>query len=355
MTTHAGGNGASDRDAPPADAEEKPDSPLDLKSPTRKFILKNTFREFLDDECTDLAAGLTYYAVLSLFPAILALVSILGLVGQSKQTTSMLMDILRGLGADRAVSTIQPVVEQLTRSQSAGFALVIGLVMAFWSASGYVNAFSRAMNRVYEVQEGRPIWKLRPVMLGVTALVLLLVALTAVGLVISGPLAKTIGGVIGLSSVAVTVWSIAKWPVMLFIVIFIVAVLYHLTPNIRQPKFRWLSIGAVVAILTWVVVSVAFGFYVANFSNYNKTYGSLGGVIVFLLWIWLTNLALLFGAELDAEMERGRELQAGLPAEEEIQLPPRDTSKIDKDAKKEEKAIDEARELREEAAAADET
>jgi membrane protein len=340
-----------DQTAPSPEDPRKPDDPGDLTTPSRKFILKNTAREFMADECTDIAAALTYYAVLSLFPALLALVSLLGVFGQGEETTGTLLDMVRGLGAGSVVdNTIAPVVTQLVQSQAAGIALVIGLLGALWSASGYVNAFSRAMNRVYEVDEGRPVWKLRPAMLLVTAVLLLLVAVTGVALVVSGPLAETIGGVIGLGDLAVTIWSIAKWPVLLAIVILTVAILYHSTPNVRQPKFRWISIGAVVAILTWIAVSLAFGFYVANFGSYNKTYGALGGVIVFLLWLWITNLALLFGAELDAETERGRELQAGIVAEETIQLPPRDTAKSEKDAAKEAKQVAEARELRERSA-----
>ena len=332
--------------APDPDDPRKPAGPRDLNRPSRTFILKNTVREFMDDECTDVAAALTYYAVLALFPAVLALVSLLGVVGQGQQSTDMLLKILRDLGAGSAVGSIEPVLQQLTATSAAGAALVIGLLGALWSASGYVNAFSRAMNKVYEIDEGRPIWKLRPVMLLVTAVLLVLAALTAVALVVSGPLAEAIGSAIGLSDIAVTVWSIAKWPVLLGIVVVIVAMLYHATPNVRQPKFRWVSVGAVVAILVWILASAAFGLYVANFGSYNRMYGSLGGVIVFLLWLWITNLALLFGAELDAETERGRELQAGIEAERSIQLPPRDTTKSEKDAAKAAKQVEEGAALR---------
>ena len=332
--------------APDPDDPRKPDDPTDLTGPSRKFILKNTVREFMDDECTDIAAALTYYAVLSLVPGLLALVSLLGVFGQG-QATNALLDMVEQIGQGQAVDTIRPVIIQLSHSTGAGLTLVVGILLALWSASSYVQAFGRAMNDVYEIDEGRPIWKLRPWMLLVTAILLILAVLTAIALVVSGPVAETIGGVIGLSDFAVTVWSIAKWPVVLVMVIVMVAILYHFTPNVQQPKFRWVSLGAVVAIVTWVVVSAAFGFYVSNFGSYNKTYGSLGGVIVFLLWLWITNLALLFGAELDAETERGRELQAGIEAEETIQLPPRDTTKSEKDAKKAAKQVAEARALRE--------
>jgi membrane protein len=237
----------------------------------------------------------------------------------------------------------------MTRTQAAGFAFVFGIVGAIWSASGYVGAFGRAMNRIYQIDEGRPVWKLRPLQLLLTLAGIILVALLLIGLVVSGPLARSIGNVIGLGDTAVTVWDIAKWPVMLAIVIVLVAVLYYATPNVKQPKFRWMSVGAAIAILVWLLASVAFGFYVANFGSYNKTYGSLAGVIVFLLWLWITNLALLFGAEVDAELERSRELQAGIKAEETLQLPPRDTRASDKKAEKLQEKVEEGRRLREEA------
>jgi membrane protein len=202
------------------------------------------------------------------------------------------------------------------------------------------------MNRIYEIDEGRPVWKLRPLQLVLTLAGLLLASAVAVMLVISGPVAETVGNAIGAGSVAVTIWNIAKWPVILVCVVLAVAVLYYATPNVKQPKFRWMSIGAGFAIFMWITASVLFGFYVANFGSYNKTYGALAGVIVFLLWLWITNLALLFGAELDAELERGRQLQAGLPAERDIQLPPRDTRVLDKNEKAEEKDIERAEELR---------
>jgi membrane protein len=203
------------------------------------------------------------------------------------------------------------------------------------------------MNRIYEVTEGRPIWKLRPLMLLLTLVLVVLTAVVALGLVLSGAAAQAVGDALGLGSTVVTVWNIAKWPVLLGIVMMIVALLYYATPNVRQPAFRWISVGAIVAILIWVVASAGFGFYVANFGSYDKTYGSLAGVVVFLLWLWITNLALLFGGELDAELERARQLQAGMPAEEEIQLPPRDTRKSDKDARKEQEDVRRGRELRE--------
>ncbi|OMH36697.1 YihY/virulence factor BrkB family protein [Tersicoccus sp. Bi-70] len=332
-------------DAPDPDDARKPDSPTEVSKPSWGYVFKRTISEFGKDKCTDLAAGLTYFAVLSLFPAILALVSILGVVGQAETTTNAVLDLLRPIGG-QALDTIEPTIKELTSSTGAGFTLVIGILGALWSASGYVGGFGRAMNRIYEVDEGRPIWKLRPVMLLVTLVMVLLIAATGLMLVISGPIAQRIGEVIGLGDTAVTVWNIVKIPVMLIFVIVAIAVLYWATPNVKQPKFRWISAGAIIAIVVLIIATIGFAFYVGNFGNYNKTYGSIAGVIIFLLWIWIANISLLFGAEFDAELERGRQLQAGIKAEETIQLPPRDTKQSDKLAAKTENLVEQGRELR---------
>lgn len=326
---------------------DKPESPGDLTKPSWTYVVRKTLREFSDDQCTDLAAALTYYAVLALFPAALAMLSLVGLVGDGRATVEALLQVMRDIGAGNAADTLEPTLLQLSQSSGAGLGLVLGLATALWSASGYVGAFGRGMNRVYEIDEGRPFWKLRPLLLLVTLVTVVLAAVVALGLVITGPAAQAVGDAFGLGATVVTVWNIAKWPVLLLVVVFIVALLYYATPNVKQPKFRWISVGAAVAIVVWILASAAFGFYVANFSSYDKTYGSLAGVIAFLLWLWITNLALLFGGELDAELERGRELQAGMPAEEEIQLPPRDTRAIDKAAAKERKDVRRGRHLRE--------
>jgi membrane protein len=329
---------------------EKVESPTDLTARSWRYVLRKTYREFGDDQCTDVAAGLTYYAVLSLFPAAIALISLLGVVGQGKSSVHKVVEILQPLVSPSTMNTVQPALNHIAASQGAGVGLVVGILGALWSASGYVGAFGRAMNRVYEIDEGRPFWKLRPWMLLVTLVAILLVACVLVMLIVTGPLADSIGNVIGLGSQAVTVWNIVKWPVMVIFVVLIVAMLYYATPNVKQPHFRWLSIGALVAIVVWVVASVAFAFYVASFGSYDKTYGSLAGVIAGLLWLWITNLALLFGAELDSELERGRELQSGIAAEEELQLPARDQRGIRKARKKEQKDIARGRAIREQAA-----
>jgi membrane protein len=321
-------------------------SPTQLSSRSWRYVVRRTWREFTSDQCTDLAAALTYYAVLALFPAAIALISLLGLVGQGDDAVDEVLSIVDDLGGGSIVSSIEPTLTDLSQSQSAGLALVLGLAGALWSASGYVGAFGRAMNRMYEIGEGRPIWKLRPAMLLLTVVLVVLAAAVLLALVLTGPVAQSVGEALGLGSTGILAWQIAKWPVLLAVVVLIVALLYYGTPNIRQPRFRWVSVGAVLAIVIWGLLSAAFGFYVANFGAYDKTYGALGGMIVLLLWLWLTNLALLFGAELDSELERGRELQSGLAAEEILQLPPRDTRKLEKDKATEEQVLRRGRELR---------
>jgi membrane protein len=313
-------------------------------------MLKKSAREFLSDQCTDIAASLTYFAVLALFPALIALVSLLGVIGQGKQATESLLDIVGQVAPGDAVDVIRGPVEGFANSPAAGFALVSGIVLAIWSASGYVGAFTRAINRIYEIDEGRPFWKLKPVQLLVTVIGIVMLLIIALLLAISGPVTEAVGNALGLGGTVQTVWEIAKWPVIAVVLILMIAILYYATPNVKQPKFRWMSFGALLALVLLVVASVAFGFYVTTFSNYAKNYGALAGVIIFLLWLWIANLALLFGAEFDAELERGRELQAGIAAEEDIQLPPRDVKKSAKAADKEEKDVAEGRKIREESA-----
>jgi membrane protein len=335
--------------APDPDDPRKPDSPTDISKPSWKYTAKSATAEFQSDECTDLAAALTYYSVLALFPAMLALISLLGVFGQGQATVDQILQLIQSIGASAVPPQVEEVIRGLVNAGGAGLSLIVGLALAIWSASGYVGAFGRAMNRIYEIDEGRPFWKLRPTQVLVTLGLLVMAAIVLAGLILSGPVAQGLGDSLGIGSVAVTVFQWAKWPIILLVVIVMVAMLYYFTPNVRQPKFHWVSVGSVIAIGTWVLASLAFGFYVSNFSNYNRTYGALAGVIIFLLWLWITNLALLFGAEVDAELERSRELQAGFEAEETLQLPPKDDSKSVKDERKLEERIEQGRELREQA------
>jgi len=337
---------AHEENRPHEEHPAKPDSLTEITKPSWKHLWRRTLFEAGDDQLTDLAAALTYYAVLSIFPALIAVVSLLGRIGDAQTTVAQLVDVMGRFVPADAMDQLEPIVTNLVNNQGAGLGLLIGLLAALWTASNYVNAFARAMNRIYEIGEGRPIWKLRPLLYGLTAVLLVLVAVASLLLVVTGPLARAIGDVIGLGAAAVTAWDLAKWPVLLGITVLCVALLYYFTPNVRQPKFRWVSVGAVIAIIVALLGSVLFGLYVANFSNYQGTYGALAGVIVFLLWLWLVNVALLVGAEVDAELERVRQLQAGIPAERELQLPADDDRNIHKKEAREHELVREAEELR---------
>jgi membrane protein len=325
-----------------ADDRREPDGPSDLGGSSWRDVLKRTVREFKEDNLTDWAAALTYYGILSIFPMLLALVSILGLVGTS--ATQPLLDNLKTVAPGPASQIFTSAITNLTKSQgAAGVLFVVGLLGALWSASGYVAAFMRASNSIYDVEEGRPIWKTAPTRLGTTLVLVLLLAITAVGVVLTGGLAKQVGNLVGVGGDAVTVWNIAKWPVLLLLVSLMFAILYWAAPNVKQPGFRWISPGGVLGTVVWIVASALFAFYVANFGSYNKTYGALGGVITFLVWLWISNIAVLLGAELNAELERGRRIEQGMPADREPFVEPRDTRKMSDDGRREVEASSQAR------------
>ena len=288
--------------------------------------LKRTVRGFGDDNLTDWAAALTYYSVLALFPALIALVSIVGLVADPRTVTDSLNQIVSELGPDSASDTFAGPIKSIGSNQSAaGVLFVAGVAGSVYAASAYIGAFIRASNQIYEVEEGRPFWKLRPLQLGVTLIMVLAVAVVFVALVLSGPLAGAVGRAVGLSDVAVTAYGLAKWPLLALLVMGMLALLYYSTPNARIVGIRWVTPGSLLALLLWAIASAAFAFYVANFGSYDKTYGTLGGVVTFLVWLWITNIAVLLGAELNAELERSRQLEAGVPgAGESLQLPPRE-------------------------------
>jgi membrane protein len=303
--------------------ERGPEGPTKLSRRSWWEVLKRTVREFREDNLTDWAAALTYYGVLSLFPALLVLVSILGLVGQS--ATEPLVENVGTFAPGAAKDVVTGAIENVEKSQgAAGVLFVVGLVAALWSASGYIGAFIRAANAIWDVEEGRPVWKTIPLRLGITVVMLVLLAISALAVVLTGPLAERVGDLVGLGSTAVTVWDIAKWPVLILVVSFMFAILYYAAPNVRQPGFRWVSPGGILAVFLWIVASAVFALFVANFSSYNKTYGSVAAIIIFLVWLWISNIAVLLGAEFNAELERGRQMEAGQPAEKEPFLPPRD-------------------------------
>ncbi len=303
-----------------------PESPAELDSGGWRAALRRTFDGFRSDQVTDLAAGLTYYAVLALFPALIALVSIVGLFGDPEATTRTITDIVSDLGPKTAADTFNGPIESLTSDrETAGTLFVAGLIGALYSASGYVGAFMRASNRIYGYEEGRPFWKLRPLQIAVTLAMVLLLALVVVALVLSGPVAEAVGEALGLTSTAVSIYGLAKWPVLVGVVLTMLAFLYYAAPNVRLPGFRWITPGSLLAVVVWILASIGFAFYVSNFGSYDKTYGTLGGVVTFLVWVWITNIAVLLGVEVNAELERTREIEAGVAgAEKSIQLPPRE-------------------------------
>jgi membrane protein len=300
--------------------------------PSLFATLKRTLTEFSEDNMTVWAAALTYFGLLSLFPALIALVSILGLFGNPQSTTSTITQVVSQLGPKSAAQTFAGPIKSITSHRSAaGILFFVGLGTALWSASGYVGGFMKAANVIYETPEGRPFWKLRPLQIAVTLVMILLLAAVLLALVLTGPVVDAVAKPLGIGSTAQTIWSIAKWPVLLGVVILMFAVLFHAAPNVKLPGFKWVTAGAIFAIVVWIVVSAAFAFYVANFGSYDKTYGTLGGVVALLVWMWITNCALLLGMELNAERERSRELEAGMPrAERELQLEPRDEPKPQK-------------------------
>jgi membrane protein len=321
----------ADTGAVPPDAGA-PEKPTHLSARAWWAVLKRTFREFQDDNLMDWAAALTYFGVLALFPCAIVFVALLGVLGQYPETFNALLDIVRQLGpSQQAIDSIaRPLERVIQQKQAAGALLSFGLLGALWSASGYVGAFMRAANVVYEVKEGRPFWKLRPLQIMLTIALVLVLAAVAISLVVTGPLAEAIGNVIGLGDFAVTAWSIAKWPIVVIVMMGIFAGLFYAAPNVRQPHFRWVSPGGIVAVLVWIVASVLFGLYVANFGSYNATYGALGGAIGFLVWLWISNIAVLLGAEFDAELARGRQIEDDVVApDEEPFLEPRDTRAMD--------------------------
>ncbi len=287
--------------------------------------LKRTASEFMEDNLTDWAAALTYYGLLSLFPALIAVVSVIGLVGDPESTTESLTEIVTEIGPQSAADTFSGPIESIASDQSAaGFAFFLGLALALWSASGYIGAFIRASNIIYETDEGRPFWKLRPLQLLVTLIMVVAMALLALALVLTGPVVEAVAGPLGIGETAVDVWNVAKWPVMVTVFVLMVDLLYYAAPNAKLRGFSWVTPGAVVALVAWAAASAGFAFYVANFSSYDKTYGTLGGLVALLIWFWISNLAILFGHQLNAERERTLELEEGVPrAEREIQLEPR--------------------------------
>jgi membrane protein len=310
-----------------SEPRDVPEQPTDIPKDSWPAILKRTFKQFGEDQLTTWAAALTYFGILSLFPMLLALVSVLGVIGPS--ATQPLLDNLSSVAPGPAKEILTNVLTSLESSQGGStVALLIGLAAAIWAASGYIGAFMDASNNVWDAPEGRPIWKKIPVRIAITVVLLVLLTITALGIVFTGPVAQEFGDIIGLGDTFVTVWGFAKWPILLLMVSFMISLLYWACPNVKQPGFPWVTPGGLLAVILWLLASGLFAFYVANFSSYNKTYGSLGGVIVFLVWLWITNIIILLGAEFNSEMERSKAIQEGHPPDKEPYLPLRDDAKL---------------------------
>lgn len=320
-----------------------PDSPTHVPKAGWLAILKRSLAQFKHDDVTDRAAALTYYGVLAIFPGMLVLVAILGLTGKS--TVQQVLDNLKQVAPGGVNTFLHTVVSQVQgKAGTASIAAVIGIVIALWSASGYVAAFMRASNAIYDVDEGRPIWKTAPIRFAVTLVMVVMLVLSAVIVVVTGPIAKQVGNALGVGDTAVLVWDIVKWPVLLVIVTLMLTLLYKASPNVKQPGFRWISPGGVIAVVVWLIASALFALYVSFSSSYNKTYGSLATVIVFLVWLWITNIAILLGAEFNAEIQRERGIQGGMPQDVEPFAELRDTRKLDETEKR---RVDEAARARE--------
>ena len=309
------------------EAPDVPQQPKDMPKAGWMSILKRSVQQFSHDDVTDRAAALTFFGLQAMFPAVLALISVLGLLGRS--TTNKVLNNLEQLAPSSAKSFLTTVIHQVEgKAGAAGIAAIVGLLLALWSASGYVAAFTRAANSIYEVDEGRPIWKTAPVRLLVTLALVIMLVLALLIVVLTGPIATQVGKAFGIGDTAVLIWDIAKWPVLLIMVVLMLAILYQATPNVKQPKFKWITSGAVIAVVVWLVASALFALYVSFSGSYNKTYGSLATVIVFLVWLWITNIALLLGVEFNAETQRERAIRAGMPSDLEPFVELRDTRKL---------------------------
>lgn len=327
----SGRTGEQEQFGPGPEVERRaPDAPTEMSTRSWWAVLRGTLKEFKDDELTDRAAALTYYGILSLFPALLVLVSLLGLSGQS--ATNTVLDNVQQLTPGAARDVIRNAVRQLQGNAGIGSVMaIVGLALAVWSASGYVAAFIRASNAVYDMPEGRPVWKVLPLRVALTVVLMVLAVASALIVVFTGPLARRAGDVIGLGDTALTAWSIAKWPVLVVLTIAMIAILYWAGPNVKVRGFKWITPGSFLALVIWMTASAGFAFYVANFASYNKTYGTFAGVIVFLVWLWITNIAVLLGLEFDAEVARQRAVAGGYPPDEEPYVEPRDTRTWDED------------------------
>jgi len=319
---------------------------LRLTRPAWKLVLRSFSRGFVSHQLPDGAAALTYFAALALAPSVVVLISILAIAGSGKSSVTTILATVHDVAPDSAIAMLKDPLEKFAASPSVGYALVAGILISIWATSSYVSAFGRAMNRIYELPEGRPLWKLKPYSILVALVVLILGAITVAALALTEPVADGISQALGLSSAPSLVLTVVKWPALVLAVVFTVAILYYVTPNARRPGFRVVSAGAMGAVIVLVLVSLAFAFYVANFAHYDRTYSVFAGIVVVLIWIWIANLTLLSGAEFDIQFERARELERGVDADEKIFVTPRDTEVSDRNVLKRREEIADAEKIR---------
>jgi membrane protein len=330
----AASNSRNSRQASATSASDRkePGSPTRLGKSGWIQTFKRALGQFKHDDITDRAAALTYFGVLAIFPGMLVLVSIMGMLGQSAQQS--ILSNINGIAPGGAKTFLTGVIHQVQgRAGAASAAAIVGILVALWSASGYVAAFMRAMNAVYEVDEGRPIWKTAPIRLGVTLVTVVVLVISAVMVAVTGPIASRVGQALGIGNTGVLIWDIVKWPVLIVIISMLLSLLYWASPNVKQPGTKWITPGGIVAVVLWIIASALFGVYVSFSGSYNKTYGTLATVIIFLVWLWITNIAILLGAEFNAEMQHQRLIEAGLPEKLQPFHELRDTKKLDPEEK----------------------
>lgn len=284
-------------------------------------ILKRTLVAFYDDQMTHHAAALTYYALMSLLPTMLLCVSLLGLLGQYPATYDAILDYLRDLVPQSTLGAVDAALRGALRSEgTAAGALAVSVLVALYGTTGLLEAARRALNVVFDARQGRSFLRRKATDVASTVVLVGLILVTLVFVFVGGGLARDIFDALGLGSTAVSAWRAARWPAAYLVATLVFAFLYYVTPDVKQRAFHWITPGAVVGVALWLLASIGFSLYLSHFTSFNATYGSLGAALVLVVWLWLTNVALLFGAELNAEIEREKELSEGVPASETLAL-----------------------------------
>lgn len=328
------------------DDQESKKTITDLDAASWRFVVRSVVRRFVTDQCPDKAAALTFYAILTVIPAAMVIVSLVSLLGPDSEVLRLVVGVVSALASEAASDILRDVIDELAGSSIAWIALLGGVALTFWSGSRYVAAFSRAMNGIYRAEEGRRLWWMRVTHLAI-ALVLLVAVTTAVLVIgLSDRVVAAIGERLGWGDAALVAWVIVRWPLLVIVSVAALAVLSYFSSNVRHPRLRWMTFGASSTLLVLLLASLLFSFYTSNVAQYERIYGSLAGIIVFLLWLWIANLALLGGVEFDAAVERARELKGGEPAEHRPRLALRDTSTLPQKAQRERKEVAAARSLR---------